>query len=77
MRKYMMIFLLLPFITLSASTVDSVLLSVTYQVRYANAEGENEAKQDVMKLDIGNSASHFYSWMNRMKEALMDMLQGK
>lgn len=74
MRKYMMIFLLLPFITLSASTADSVRLSVTYQVRYANAEGENEAKQDVMKLDIGNSASHFYSWMNRMKEALIDSM---
>ena len=73
MRKYMMIFLLLSFMTLSASTADSVRLSVTYQVRYANAEGENEAKQDVMKLDIGNNASHFYSWMNRMKEALMDL----
>lgn len=74
MRKYMMIFLLLSFMTLSASTASSVRLSVTYQVRYANAEGENEAKQDVMKLDIGNSASHFYSWMNRMKEALMDSM---
>lgn len=74
MRKYMMIFLLLSFMTLSASTADSVRLSVTYQVRYANAEGENEAKQDVMKLDIGNSASHFYSWMNRMKEALIDSM---
>ena len=74
MRKFMMTFLLLPFITLSASTADSVRLSVTYQVRYANAEGENEAKQDVMKLDIGNNASHFYSWMNRMKEALMDSM---
>ena len=69
MRKFMITFLLLPFMTLSASTADSVRLSVTYQARYANAEGENEAKQDVMKLDIGNSASHFYSWMNRMKEA--------
>ena len=69
-----MIFLLLPFITQSASTADSVRLSVTYQVRYANAKGENEAKQDVMKLDIGNSTSHFYSWMNRMKETLMDSM---
>lgn len=74
MRKFMMIFLLLPFITLSASTADNVLLSVTYQVQYANAEGENEAKQDLMKLDIGNNASHFYSWMNRRKEALMDSM---
>lgn len=45
MRKYMMIFLLLSFMTLSASTADSVRLSVTYQVQYANAEGENEANR--------------------------------
>lgn len=43
MRKFMMTFLLLPFMTLSASTSDSVRLSVTYQVRYANAEGEKRS----------------------------------
>lgn len=60
---YKLVILLYFFIscfTLSAQTTDSVIMSIVYTSEYNYSKYRKSERCDMMRLDIGKHASHFF-----------------
>lgn len=60
--------------TLSAQTTDSVIMSIVYTSEYNYSKYKKPDRCDMMRLDIGKHASHFFSDYFEQKQAKMDSM---
>lgn len=73
-KLVLLLYSLINCFTLSAQTTDSVIMSIVYTSEYNYSKYKKPGRCDMMRLDIGKHASHFFSDYFEQKLAKMDSM---
>lgn len=74
MKTFILLFLMLSNLSASAQEADSVRFRITYKAGYTYTAGDSLKGDDVMRLDIGERSSHFYSALFARQEVIRDSM---